>query len=100
MKKGGGAGLLSGMCGTHTFHALQAAAQVVDVFFQLSHAANTNQAFKPNEEPVSGAAACPGHLLDLSRLWDALQVLLEHQDPGVFLLQDGDQVVQQSDVSA
>lgn len=85
---------------THTFHTLQAAAQVVDVFFQLSHATKTNQPLKLNEKPVSEAAACQGHLLDFSRLWDGLQVLLEHQDFGVFLLQDGDQVVQQSDVSA
>lgn len=40
------------------------------------------------------------HLLDFGSYCDALQVLLEHQDFGVFLLQDGDQVVQESDVSA
>lgn len=39
------------------------------------------------------------HLLDFGRLGDALQVVLEGQDFGIFLLQDGDQVVQQSDVS-
>lgn len=85
---------------THTFHALQAAAQVVDVFFQLGHAAKTNQSLRLNEKPVSEAAACRGHRLDFGCLWDGLQVLLEHQDFGIFLLQDGDQVVQQSDVSA
>lgn len=41
-----------------------------------------------------------GHLLDFGSHCDALQVLLEHQDFGVFLLQDGDQVVEESDVSA
>lgn len=40
------------------------------------------------------------HLLDFGCLWDTLQVSLEHQDFGVFLFQDGDQVVQESDVSA
>lgn len=39
-------------------------------------------------------------LLDFGCLWDTLQILLEHQDFGVFLLQNSDQVVQQSDVSA
>lgn len=38
------------------------------------------------------------HLLDFGCLRDALQILLEQQDFGVFLLQNGDQVVQQSDV--
>lgn len=85
---------------THTFHTLQAAAQVVDVFFQLSHAAKTSQSLNLNEKPVREAAACRDHPLDFSCLWDGLQVLLEHQNFGVFLLQDGDQVVQQSDVSA
>lgn len=47
---------------------------------------------------AAGSPQC--HLLDFGSLCDALQVLLEHQDFGVFLLQDGDQVVQQSDVSA
>lgn len=39
------------------------------------------------------------HLLDFGCLWDTLQVFLEHQDFGIFLLQNGDQVVQESDVS-
>lgn len=43
----------------------------------------------------------PGlYLLDFGCLWDTLQVLLELQDFGIFLLQDGDQIVQQSNVSA
>lgn len=85
---------------THTFHALQAAAQVVDVFFQLSHAAKTNRSLRLNGTTVSEAAACRGHSLDFGCLWDGLQVLLEHQDFGILLLQDGDQVVQQGDVPA
>lgn len=93
-------GFVSQICVTHTFHTLQAAAQVVDVFFQLSHATKAKQPLKVSEKPVSEAAAGPGHLLDFGCLRDGLQVLLEHQDFGVFLLQDGDQVVQQSDVSA
>lgn len=40
------------------------------------------------------------HLLDFSGLWETLQVLLERQHFGVFLLQDGYQVVQESDVPA
>lgn len=83
---------------THTFHALQAAAQVVDVFFQLGHAAKTNPSLGLNEGTVGEAAACRGRSLDFGCLWDGLQVLLEHQDFGILLLQDGDQVVQQSDV--
>lgn len=39
-----------GICVTHTFHTLQAAAQVVDVFFQLSHARKTAQFVKLNEK--------------------------------------------------
>lgn len=39
------------------------------------------------------------HLLDFGGLCDSLQIFLEHQDFGVFLLKNGDQVVQQSDVS-
>lgn len=41
---------VSGICVTHTFHTLQAAAQVVDVFFQLSHARKTAQFVKLNEK--------------------------------------------------
>lgn len=48
---------------------------------------------------VMGKNSSKRHLLDFGCLRDALQVVLERQDFGIFLLQDGDQVVQQSDVS-
>lgn len=46
-----------------------------------------------------GTTAPGFHLLDFGCLGDALQILLEQQDFGVFLLQNGDQVVQESDIS-
>lgn len=49
------------------------------------------------KNPKSSHDEC--HLLDFGGLWDSLQIFLEHQDFGVFLLKNGDQVVQQSDVS-
>lgn len=94
---------------THILHTLQAAAQVADILFQLNHAAKIiiiKKSSIENGKHISEAVVCPAagslqcHLLDFGSLGDTLQVLLEHQDFGVFLLQDGDQVVQESDVSA
>ena len=57
--------------------------------------------FYPGADPQIGNHCSERiHLLDFGCIWDTLQVSLEHQDFGVFLFQDGDQVVQESDVPA